>query len=54
MSQHLDKELTHLIKKGRCISCKERDYLTYDCSRKKKIVAISKSFIKDNSSQGKN
>lgn len=53
MSQYSDDEQTTLMKNGRCFSYKERDNIAYDCLKKAKIAAISKSVNKDNNSQGK-
>lgn len=48
--QHLDEKQARLIKKKKCFSCKEREHTVYNSSRKKKIIAISEDFIKNNSS----
>ena len=51
--QYSEEEQARLIKKGRCFSCKEKGYNTYDYSKKKKIAAISDSVSKDSNCQGK-
>lgn len=52
--QHLDKEQVYLMKERRFFSCKKRGHIAYNCSKKKKIVTISKDLIENNSSQEKN
>ena len=51
--QYLDEKQAHLMRKGRCFSCKEKGHTVYDCLRKGKIAAISEGLIEDNSSQEK-
>lgn len=46
MPRYLEKEQAHLMKKKRRFSFKERGYITYECLKKEKIVAFSKSVIK--------
>ena len=41
------------MKESRCFSCKEKDYTTYDCSKKGKIATISESVDEDCESQEK-
>ena len=51
--QYLDEEQVYSIKKRRYFSCKESGHTIYDYFRKRKIVIISKDFIKSNSNQRK-
>lgn len=51
--QHLDKEQVRLIKNSKYFSCNKKSHIFYDCSRKKKITAITKSVNQDNDCQEK-
>ncbi len=53
MPQHSNKEQAHMIKEGKCFSCKEKHHTAYNCLRKGKIVAISESISKDSDGQRK-
>lgn len=44
----MNKKQIRLIKKGKYFSYKKKGYTVYNCLKKRKIAAISKSFIKDN------
>lgn len=48
MPQFLDKKWVYLIIKGRYFKYKNKGHIAYDYSKKRKIVAILKGFIKDN------
>lgn len=47
---HSDKEQVRLIKDGRCFSFNKKSHIFYNCFRKKKITAITKSVNEDNNS----
>ncbi len=53
MPQYWDKKQAHLMKEGRCFSCKEKGYTTYNYLKKGKITAISEGVSKDSDSQKK-
>lgn len=54
MLQHLDEKQACLIKERNCFNCKEREHRAYEYSKKEKIAAILKGFIKNNNCQEKN
>lgn len=53
MPQHSNEKQICFIKKEKCFDYKKKDYIIYNCLKKRKITTILEGFIKNNNIQKK-